>query len=280
MSYSDYLKLTKVKQEFKPVSYNDADHRYFSGRTTYISATQLLSLFKPKFDTKERSEYMANRYGMTPQYWVDRWGDIRDTSLVRGNEIHADKEAQLYKKGTIHYFNNITLRVLKRDDFPRTNYINLPIGVYPELLLWNHKNRIAGRADNVIITEKHVEVRHKQSTAWMYSRVADLEDYKTGRIIHTQSYQNPKTGKYQMMTGPLSHFQDCEMNHYAIQLSIYQYMLECMGFVPGKRTIIHIKHEIEFLGTPPPVHHDLPYLKNEVISMLNYLKARRSKCRV
>ena len=74
-----------------------------------------------------------------------------------------------------------------------------------------------------------------------------------------------------MMLDPISHLEDCEMTHYTLQLSIYQYMLEFFGYLPGIRRIIHFPHPIEGLGTPSPKPYELPYLRNEVIAMLNHL---------
>lgn len=249
-----------------PVNYDDATHRYFHENTTYTSATQLLSQFKHKFPFRKRTEYMADKYGKDPAYWEQRWNQVRDDSLVRGNEIHNRKERSLYIKKIIqHEVGTLTVRTQK--DFPNIDYYNLSDGVYPELLLWNHKYKIAGRADKVILWTDKVQTSPGE---WEIRRYADVEDYKTNKIIYTSSFKDEKTGKFRMMLDPISHIMDCEMEHYKLQLSIYQFMLECFGFRPGKRVIIHIQHEIEGLGVPDPVRHSVPYMRNEVVSMIKY----------
>jgi hypothetical protein len=106
-------------------------------------------------------------------------------------------------------------------------------------------------------------------------RVADVEDYKTNKKLRQYGYQYPD-GTYRMMLGPLKHLHDCELTHYTLQLSIYQYMLEWMGFAPGRRRIIHFPHAIEGIGIPPIKTYELPYLRAEVIAMISHLENKRA----
>jgi len=126
------------------------------------------------------------------------------------------------------------------------------------LKLWRHDWRIAGRADKPTIeTIDGIRYMH-------------IEDYKTNKIIRTEGFTE-RDGAKRKMLGPISHLEDCELTHYTLQLSLYQYMGEYFGFRPGNRRIIHFQHEIEGLGTPSPKIIELPYLRNEIIMMLKYL---------
>ena len=99
----------------------------------------------------------------------------------------------------------------------------------------------------------------------------DLDDHKTNKRIRTESYQHWVTGKFTMMLGPLSHLMDCELIHYTLQLSIYQYMGEYHGFFPGRRRLIHHKHPVPGIISTGPKIIELPYLRTEVIDMIkNY----------
>lgn len=238
------------------VSYDNVAHRYYVGDTTYISATQLVSKFHTKFDVIERSEYMAYRYGNTPEYWRTKWKKDNTDSLDRGNGIHNYEENKLYKKG----YDLLPYPVPVQEFRPKV-FINLPDGVYPEMMLWRHDCKIAGRADKIIFTTdaKQPVERHK-------IRRMNIDDHKTNKIIRTESFQ--RDGQYDMMLGPLSHLQDCELNHYSLQLSIYQYMGEYHGFYPGWRRIIHHRHLIEGIAGTGPKIIELPYLRDEVIAMI------------
>lgn len=240
-----------------PVDYNDSLHRYYRGSLTYGSATQIVEQFKEKFDTEERSAYMEYRYNMPQQQWKDQWKETNAVSLVRGNRIHDAQEQFLYNKGysTIHNknFPVFNMRLYQSN----VDYSKLPDGVYPELKLWRHDWHIAGRADKPTF-ETVNRIRY-----------AHIEDYKTNGRIGKHGFNGKK------MLYCLSHLEDCEYTHYTLQLSIYQFMLEYFGFVPGIRRLIHFPHEIEGLGTPDPVPHELPYWRDEVIAMLEYLKSTK-----
>lgn len=262
------------------VDYDDAAHKYSLKGERYLSSTQIVDRFKNPFDEIRWSLWMVYRYGATQAYWLLKWKTIRDTSLARGKTIHTAKEEYLYRRG-IDGSSGRVLQVHRRD-LNATEYSKLPDGVYPELKLWNHTHKIAGRADKIIL-RTHIGmiysgnildlIYHYESTnQWPNYRIADVEDYKTNEHIETESYRDRLTGVREMMKSPLEHLMDCDIVHYSLQLSLYQFMLEYHGFMPGHRRIIHEQHPIEGLGTPEPKIIELPYLRDEVIAMLNHLK--------
>lgn len=254
-----------------PVDYNEAEHRYSSRGRRYTSATQIVDQFRRPFDKIERSQYMAKRYGQTPEYWLAKWKSKNGASLLRGNNIHKQQEDSMYRQRFVNY-NPFPLPVLRyKSNIP---YINQPDGVYPEMLLWRHDYHIAGRSDKV--TLRTIDSPEQWGNGVETSsriRVADVSDFKTNEKIRMRGYQQ-YDGTIEKMCAPLDHLEQCEFNDYALQLSLYQFMLEWFGFFPGERTIIHFPHEIEGLGTPKPVTHRLPYLRDEVISMLKHLNLK------
>lgn len=238
------------------VDYNHEQHRYFLGTKVYRSATQIIEQFVEKFDVEERSQYMAHRYGRTPEFWKDEWRKENQKSLLRGNRIHGKEEDFLYNRGFASV-NNKQYVVYNLKNLYRSSvhYYKLPDGTYPELKLWRHDWCIAGRADKPTFeTVNGVRYSH-------------VEDYKSNKSIGTRGFNGKR------LLGPVSHLEDCEYNTITLQLSLYQYMLEYFGFEPGVRRIIHFPHEIEGLGTPKPVTHELPYLRKEVIDMLTHLRS-------
>lgn len=247
------------------VDYDDAEHRYFLQARIYKSSTQIVERFIKPFNTKEQSERMSDRYGQPPEYWVNKWKGINQIALKRGDIIHSSKEDFLHGRGydaiNGKIFRVINLLAPIHGNY-RSNYSLLPDGVYPELKVWRHDWGIAGRIDKPIIETLDNGVRY-----------AHIEDYKTGRKISQESYRDNKTGEYEMMLYPLHHLMSCEYNHYALQLSLYQFMLEYFGFKAGDRRIIHYAHRQEWhTEDPKPVPIPVPYMRNEVLMMLNHLK--------
>ena len=119
--------------------------------------------------------------------------------------------------------------------------------------------------------------------------MVDVIDYKTNKEIKKNGFVNWE-GKSQKMTGPLSHLDDCNFNHYALQLSTYMYIIlkHNPQYKAGKQMLHHVifekEAEDEFgypitkkdsSGNPivkTVVPYEVPYLKSEVIAMIDYLK--------
>ena len=117
----------------------------------------------------------------------------------------------------------------------------------------------------------------------------NIYDYKTNKEIKTKAYTNWE-GVTNKLSGPLSHVDDCNLMHYALQLSIYMYIIlkHNHSLKPGKLQIHHIIFEVEdedengypivatdAAGDPlvkEVVPYDLPYMKKEVNNIIKYLK--------
>lgn len=242
------------------VQFDEASHRYYIGNDTYTSATQLIEQFKNKFETQKMSEWMSYRYGNTPQYWIAKWKKENGDSLKRGNGIHAREEKRLLVKG----YDLMPYPVPVHEHAGDIVYYNLPDGIYPELKLWRNDCRIAGRADKIVLMTLATG-KDKRPQRFM-----NIDDHKTNKIIRTESFQNRETGEYAMMLGPLTHLMDCELVHYTLQLSLYQYMGEYHGFLPGWRRIIHHRHPIPGVAQSGAKVINLPYLRDEVIAMIKH----------
>jgi hypothetical protein len=258
-----------------PVDYDDPSHRYYLGNRVYRSASQIVGRCVEPFDVEERSRHMAFKYGRTPAYWQQKWRDINTRSLVRGSGIHDAQEQFLYNQGfdyidgkrqPVHQLREVggalsvllggmrALTLLGRGQVYH-RYEMLPDGIYPELKLWRHDWGIAGRSDKVTLdTVGGV-------------RVAHVEDYKTNAKIARRSLWE------KFLLPPLSQLEECEFNEYALQLSLYMFMLEYFGFTPGRIRLIHFPHPIEGLpGVPDPVVLDVPYLRDDVLRLLAHLQ--------
>ena len=120
----------------------------------------------------------------------------------------------------------------------------------------------------------------------------NINDYKTNKEIKTKAYTNWE-GITSKMYAPIAHLDDCNLNHYNLQLSIYAYIIKKHNpkLKIGKLTIQHVKF-VELAkdknGYPINQHidgepviddivmYDMPYLKNEVISIINWLKQNKN----
>lgn len=116
-----------------------------------------------------------------------------------------------------------------------------------------------------------------------------IKTHNTNKEIKTEGFTNWE-GITEKMLDPVSHLDDCNFNHYVLQLSIYMYIIlkHNPSLKPGRIFIHHITFEQEGedkYGYPiaakdsdgNPIVKDVlpmavPYLVDEVISILHYIK--------
>jgi hypothetical protein len=97
------------------------------------------------------------------------------------------------------------------------------------------------------------------------------------------------------MASPLTHLDDCNLNHYTLQLSLYLYIIlkHNPRLKPGNLIIHHILFEtvgVDKFGNPITaldttgnpivkdiVQYNLPYMKSEVINLLHWLEDNREQ---
>ena len=119
--------------------------------------------------------------------------------------------------------------------------------------------------------------------------IVNIYDYKTNKEIKTSGYTNWE-GITDKMLDPVTNLDDCNLNHYALQLSFYMYMIlkHNPRLKPGKMIIEHIifkeagkdaydNRVVLYDASGEPVvdeivKYEVPYLKTEVINIINHLK--------
>ncbi len=234
------------------VGYNDADHSYTNMDTgeKYISVTTLIGKFKPEFKTDYWSTYKAIKdiledpkdwkpwwkykktaggWANVPQhfttdlgkvslsedqlfeieikktYYVDKWQQDSDDACELGSGIHLElEEAAFHCQQIRHHKVNYQVsdkNILVLQDFSSN-------GVYPELLIHNDKFMVAGQADKVFKEGKYV----------------DIHDYKTCKEITKEPFME------ETLLSPFTGIPNANYWIYQIQLSMYGWMLEQLGY--------------------------------------------------
>lgn len=236
------------------VLYDDKDHSYYtmigSQKRFYTSCTTVIGKFKQPFDEMSASVAYAAKNGNTAAYWRRVWAQKRDEACDVGTMIHNIKENNLYNSTTLQR------PVISTAKVRLPNYHTLEDGIYPELKLWHHFWLIAGRADICVI--ETINGR----------RYMSIFDHKTNELKH-ESYQF-RDGTHKMMRPPLNGLMDCNMMHYTLQLSLYMYMAEYLGFKPGKMIINNIDKK-----TMDCTPYLISYHKEHIEVMLKYARLQK-----
>jgi len=270
------------------IIFNAEDHSYVSleeDNINWVSVTTLVSQFKEPFDAKAISEKVSKNkkskwYGMKPKEIQDAWNGESERALELGTFYHNQREydlcslASIEKEGVpLPVYSPIEKEGIKYAPDPK-----LTEGVYPEHMVYLKSAGICGQSDLVEVVNGKV----------------NIIDYKTNKEIKTESYVNWE-GISKKMLHPVNNLDDCSFNHYALQLSIYMYIIlkHNPKLKPGEIYIHHVifeqEGEDEFgypiykkLSNGDPVvkeviQMEVPYLKEEVMSIIFWLKDNRSK---
>lgn len=271
------------------IVFNAKDHSYKSNdgsEINWISVTTLVSHFKTPFDAEKVAKKVTKNkrskwFGIKPKDIVSIWNAESERATSLGTFYHNQRESDLCSLASIER-EGVTVPIFKptdlNDGIKLAPSQKLEPGVYPEHMVYLKSVGICGQSDLVEVVNGKV----------------NIIDYKTNKEIKTESYKDWE-GVSEKMLPPVSSLDDCNFNHYSLQLSIYMYMIlkHNPKLQPGKMFIHHIIFETEGLdrygypltkyddsGDPvvkDVVQMEIPYLKDEVIAIMHYLHDNRNK---
>jgi hypothetical protein len=271
------------------VIFKAKNHKYESidpeEQIDWISVTSFISLFKPKFDpTSQALKSSKNKkskwFGLSMEEIQEAWENEGKRAVDLGTWYHDQREKDLTDHMTIDRL-GVSIPIIKplyEGDIKQAPNQKLTEGIYPEHFVYLKSAGICGQSDRVEVVKDTV----------------DIYDYKTNKEIKLQGFKNYQ-GVVSKMYSCCSHLDDCNFNHYALQLSVYMYIIlkHNPRYKPGKMQLHHIVFETEGLdqyGYPiakldlnnnpivkEVVPYDVPYLKREVIDMINWLYDNRDK---
>ena len=194
-----------------------------------------------------------NELNKVQQDILDEWSETNKIACERGTKIHAQLENSFYKAGS-----NISLKKFgiggkfqcKKD----YSDLDLEYGVYPEYLIYYDNPElnlhIAGQIDLIVKSCNDIIII----------------DHKSNKKIDLKGFYNNSTRSSDKMLYPLTNLDECNFNHYQLQLSTYAWMLQKLNpdFVIKRLILNHYDHE----GNN--TLYDCSYLKDEVEKMLKH----------
>lgn len=265
------------------VKFQEKNHKYEStdgANIKWVSATSLISQFKEPFDAdasakKSSKNKNSKWYGLPPEEIKAVWENISKQAQNLGTWYHNEREKLLCELDTIEREGQAlpVIRPVFEGGEKLAPEQKLQNGIYPEHFVYLKSVGVCGQSDLVEIVNNTVHIT----------------DYKTNNELKVSGYKN-WDGVSKKLLSPINHLDDCHMNHYALQLSIYMYIIikHNPNLRPGKLTIHHIIFEelgkdkygygikaLDGEGNPivkEIIPYDLPYLRSEVVAIFNWLK--------
>ncbi len=269
------------------IIFKEEGHVYESNdndKIEWTSVTSLVGKFKPKFDREGQAKKSSKNkrskwYGMTPKEILAAWDSETERAIKLGNFYHNQREADICDLDTLSR-QGVELPIIRPLNNEETGVKIAPDqkikeGIYPEHLVYLKSLGICGQADLVEVVNGYI----------------NITDYKTNKEIKEKGFTNWE-GITKKMYKPIGHLDDCNLNHYNLQLSIYAYIIKKHNpkLKIGKLVIQHVKFKKvgedkngypinEHVNGEPVIEeikiYELPYLKDEVISMMMWLKDKK-----
>ena len=272
------------------IVFNASDHTYRSidgaEGIDWISVTTIISSLKKGFDAKAVAARVSKNkrskwFGIDPKDIEAIWKNEADRATTLGTYYHNQREDDLCSLASMER-EGVTIPVIapsgENDGIRYAPLQKLDSGIYPEHMVYLRSAGICGQSDLVEVVNGKV----------------NIIDYKTNKEIKTEAFTNWE-GVTEKMLDPVSHLDDCNFNHYALQLSIYMYVIlkHNPKLKPGRIFIHHITFEqegedkwgypiakLDNEGNPivkEVIPMSVPYLVDEVISIMHFLQNNKHK---
>lgn len=284
----------RIDKENSDCIYSDEEHVYINKKdnSRYISVTTLINKYSEEFDEEFWSSYKAleeimdgdtfsilkkallatkkfnpkilKKFQIDEELFIQKKAEIiaqynttRNEACEHGTAEHLRKELSFYGKHDFD-FGRYGYKDLSGEYDCKKNYYELDLerGVYPEFLI-----AVTSR-DGILKVSGQIDCLIKNGNE------ITILDWKTNKEIKKESFYNRSTKQHQMMKFPLNNIQDSNYWHYALQLSLYAYLLQTLHpeFVIKGLKLIHIDREQK------ETEYEVPYLKDDVERMLKHYK--------
>ena len=212
MTKDEYLKeLNKAFGDFK--FYENGHYYTYKDKPISIGATGLIEQYTQDFDAQAVAERVAEKQGVSVKDVLDEWKLKNVQACLKGSASH--NFVQNLWSGISHIedtknFTTATLDALKLIQGQAQNFYN------------DYKDRLEHLYDEYVIGSEEYDVASAIDHLFINKLTGGLVlvDYKTNTDIH----KNERYAKN--MKVPLNHLKDDTLTHYAIQLSIYKYLVE------------------------------------------------------
>lgn len=245
------------------IRFYDDKHIYLnSNNESYRSVTSVLKKLEPKKDWDEIKRKYAKKNKLTVEEVTRMWDHEKDISIIRGKKAHSLKENASLASSEFITDDAELIPVIApymEDGVKINKSMKLTDGVYPEVILWIDRVKLAGQADKIEIINNTINVY----------------DYKTNKKIEKESFRN-YMGDSDKLSYPCGHLDACNFNIYSLQLNMYAYMIKRHNpsMTIGKMEIIHLLFENpddieEITGE---IIHPVPNLQKEISNILNAIE--------
>ena len=224
----------KLFTSFNGIKYYDEPHKYYINGQELISVTTLIHNYQDEFDEDYWSDYKSEEFGLTQKEILRAWKFINEKGTLKGSIIH-DYTENLFQNKLFSYpkqkiVNNFGFDpVIEEYEITKKHVDNFYndvrgklIPIRTEMVVYDQESLIAGMLDILFYN-----VKAKEFQIW---------DWKTNKDF---TYEM----KSRRFRGNLMVLEDCDLEIYSLQLSLYKLIIEKNTDVKlGKSYIVWFSH--------------------------------------
>ena len=218
------------------ISFDEANHKYTVDGKILQSVTNIVENCFPKFDAQLYAKTTAAKMGMTEEEVIAMWERKGKESRELGTAMHQQIES--YYQGKDSW---------EDDSYRLFKMFAEKVKLEPyrtEWAVYDLDHNIAGTID-------FVDYQNGEYTIYDWKRSDKI--IANGMPVKVSKYQ--EKGLY-----PLEHLENCAYYHYALQLSLYKFILERNYNMKISKLRLGIFHPTY----DKPYVLEMPYLENEV----------------
>jgi hypothetical protein len=197
---------------FSDIVVDSVNHGYRIGDKNLVSVTTVLKSVIPEFDKDSISLKMAERSGVTQAEILRQWEAKGAKSRDKGTRLHQYIEDVMAGK-VDPIMGRVNDRLPEMDAFDDAwTKLRAELDakvVKQEFVVGDEELGVAGRVDSLISI-----LPYKAK-----SRLACIFDWKTGSKFEV-------TNRYEKLLPPFHAYDNCKLNEYSIQLSLYRLIME------------------------------------------------------
>lgn len=302
--------------------FEEGPHKYTDTcGNEYISVTTLLGKYYPKFDEHYWLRKKAKEQGLSTREIKKQWETIKNEACDRGSKTHNKIEDSIKNvskfKEAIKYLNQTTDgRCITVADIPNLNvkpldvakfkdatdnkypeiyrvfefYVERGYTIYSEIGVYLIDYLISGTIDILCIKDTDFVILD-----WKTNRDGlkfEAGYYKKDKKTIPNQLTNEWVRKDEKMLPPLSHLDNCNGEHYTMQLSLYAIAVELILGIPctglglchiGSPFILNkygqplrdkTGYHIDPNGQETTKWYRIPYRRNEAIAILKDVRIK------
>ena len=263
------MTIAEIKQElrdaFKDYKFFENDHHYeYKGNRVSTGVTTFIHEYAEEFDAETAARRVAAKTGQSVEEIIAEWEYKKNLACTKGSTMHeyvqslwTGAEWHIQEFDDSDEYKKATDKIKKIADKFHEEHPHF-IHIADELPIGDPDYDIASCVDHLF-----AESWKDPGTGKFETRLI-VADYKTNTEL--SGYNKKAYGK--KLKPPLQHLDNCALNIYYLQLSIYKYIIEKYTKLKVAATIIVYMSEKN--STYEIIH--TPYLKDEVEKILEWKK--------